>query len=225
MQNSDMFHRLSQSYVPRRGGKGGLLGHSKSQSQESDEDEEEERGDEGVLDGGGEYRERDERQLQQQRRAGPGERGRQRHRRRVGWLRVSSSPPDLRQRRERRALPPLLLPLLRRGPTFAAASVRARATARRRRRRRRGRRVEGGVGLREMGWGSGGRRRRGRRKGGARVPATAAIGGVEVELELSGGGKWVGESGGQLTPCGASTWRSSDWEWTVQINSSDSNTP
>ncbi len=30
----------------------------------------------------------------------------------------------------------------------------------------------------------------------------------------------MGESGWQLTPCGASTWRSSDWQWTVQINSS-----
>uniref|UniRef100_A0A0D3HSH0 MADS-box domain-containing protein n=1 Tax=Oryza barthii TaxID=65489 RepID=A0A0D3HSH0_9ORYZ len=121
-------------------------------SQESDEDEEEERGDERVLDGGGEYGERDERQLQQQRRAGPGERGRQRHRRRVRWLRGQQLPPPISDsagsdgpfRRfsspSSAGGPPSPSPS---PPPFAA-----RATARRR--RWRGRRVEGDVGIREM---------------------------------------------------------------------------
>ena len=97
---------------------GGAPGR-RSRSEERDEDEKQERGDEGVLDGGGEDGGEDEQDLQQQRGASPGEHAGEHDGRGVGGLRGQQvAPPDLRERREGRALP-LLVPL-RRGPAVPA---------------------------------------------------------------------------------------------------------
>ncbi|TVU51370.1 hypothetical protein EJB05_02795, partial [Eragrostis curvula] len=93
-------------------------------SEQREEDEEEDRGDEGVLDGGGEDGEEDERELQQQRSPGPGERARQHDRHGIGGLGGEEVPqPDIRQRRERRAALLLLILPLRQGPAPIAVPV------------------------------------------------------------------------------------------------------